>query len=134
MKEMEDEKIVSEFRKAVQDFLVPELREAVGELKQMNKRLASVENSIFELRADIREDKRKYFKKLMIHMKKREKSLSKKSEKHFSAHPANKISNKLQKTKESKAERHLKSILEAHPGISSSPLLNFVRISPPFLR
>jgi len=46
MKEMDEEKIVGGFRKAVQDFLVPELREVVGELKQMNKRLASVENSI----------------------------------------------------------------------------------------
>ncbi len=53
---MDEEKIVSGFRKAVQDFLVLELREVVGELKQMNKRLASVENSISELRADIRED------------------------------------------------------------------------------
>ena len=35
---MDEEKIVSGFRKAVQDFLVPELREVVGELKQMNKR------------------------------------------------------------------------------------------------
>jgi hypothetical protein len=64
MKEMDEEKIVSGFRKAVQDFLVPELREAVGELKQMNKRLESVENSISELRADIREDRREVFQKI----------------------------------------------------------------------
>ena len=64
MKEMDEEKIVGGFRKAVQDFLVPELREVVGELKQMNKRLASVENSISELRADIREDRREVLQKI----------------------------------------------------------------------
>ncbi len=49
---------MSGFRKAVHDFLAPELRELVGELKQMNKRLQNVENSIFELRTDMREDRR----------------------------------------------------------------------------
>ena len=58
------EKIVDGVRKAVQDFLVPELREVVGELKQVNKRLASVENSISELRADIREDRREVLQKI----------------------------------------------------------------------
>ncbi|MFZ2071964.1 MAG: hypothetical protein WAV32_10335 [Halobacteriota archaeon] len=61
---MDEEKIVGGFRKAVQDLLVPELREVVGELKQMNKRLASVENSISELRADIREDRREVLQKI----------------------------------------------------------------------
>ena len=64
MKEMDEEKIVGGFRKAVQDFLVPELREVVGELKQMNKRLASVENSISGLRTDIREDRREVLQKI----------------------------------------------------------------------
>ena len=61
---MDEEKIVGGFRKAAQDFLVPELREVVGELKQVNKRLASVENSISELRADIREDRREILQKI----------------------------------------------------------------------
>ncbi|MFV9676512.1 MAG: hypothetical protein ACNYVW_02520 [Methanosarcinales archaeon] len=34
------------------------MREVVGELKQMNKRLQNVENSISELRTDMREDRR----------------------------------------------------------------------------
>lgn len=38
--------------------MAPELREVVGELKQMNKRLQNVENSISELRTDMREDRR----------------------------------------------------------------------------
>ncbi len=38
--------------------MAPELRELVGELKQMNKRLQNVENSISELRTDMREDRR----------------------------------------------------------------------------
>ena len=64
IKEMDEEKIVGGFRKAVQDFLVPELREVVGELKQLNKRQENVENSISELRADIREDKRELLQKI----------------------------------------------------------------------
>ena len=64
MKEMDEEKIVGGFRKALHDFLVPELREVVGELKQMNKRLTSVENSIPELKADIREDRREVLQKI----------------------------------------------------------------------
>jgi chaperonin cofactor prefoldin len=43
---------------------VPELREVVGELKQLNKRLASVEISISELRADVREDGREVLQKI----------------------------------------------------------------------
>ncbi|MGB2841375.1 MAG: hypothetical protein WBC40_02675 [Halobacteriota archaeon] len=61
---MDEEKIVGGFRNVVQDFLVPELREVVGELKQLNKRLGNVENSISELRADIREDKRELLQKI----------------------------------------------------------------------
>ena len=52
------------FRNVVQDFLVPELREVVGELKQLNKRLGNVETSISELRADIRKDKRELLQKI----------------------------------------------------------------------
>ncbi|MGB2728001.1 MAG: hypothetical protein WBD09_05940 [Halobacteriota archaeon] len=64
IEEMDEEKIVGGFRNVVQDFLVPELREVVGELKQLNKRLGNVENSISELRADIREDKRELLQKI----------------------------------------------------------------------
>ena len=52
------------FRNVVQDFLVPELREVVGELKRLNKRLGNVETSISELRADIRKDKRELLQKI----------------------------------------------------------------------
>ena len=55
---MDEEKIVGGFRKVVQDFLVPELREVVGELKQMNKRLASV---AFVIRSHACSDKRLTF-------------------------------------------------------------------------
>ena len=61
---MDEEKIVGGFRKAIQDFLVPEVREVVGELKQVNKRLANVENSISGLRADMREDRREVLQKI----------------------------------------------------------------------
>lgn len=64
IEEMDEEKIVGGFRNVVQDFLVPELREVVGERKQLNKRLGNVENSISELRADIREDKRELLQKI----------------------------------------------------------------------
>lgn len=64
IEEMDEEKIVGGFRNVVQDFLVPELREVVGELKQLNKRLGNVETSISELRADIREDKRELLQKI----------------------------------------------------------------------
>jgi len=64
IKEMDEEKIVGGFRNVVQDFLVPELREVVGELKQLNKRLGNVETSISELRADIRKDKRELLQKI----------------------------------------------------------------------
>ena len=80
MKEMDEEKIVGGFRKAVQDFLVPELREVVGELKQMNKRLASVENSISGLRTDIRKDRREVLQKIDDSHEKSKRCLSKKLE------------------------------------------------------
>ena len=61
---MDDQKIVGGFREVVQDFLVPQLREVVGELKQLNKRMGNLENSISELRADIREDRRELLQKI----------------------------------------------------------------------
>ncbi len=43
---------------------MPELREVIGELKQLNKRLENLEKYISELRADIREDKRELLQKI----------------------------------------------------------------------
>ena len=61
---MDEEKIIGGFRKAVQDLLVPELREVVSELRQLDKRLASVESNISEFRAVLREDRREVLHKI----------------------------------------------------------------------